>query len=139
MSGEFYEVLREAIPIIDAAIRRLISLNGTIHIIGDNAALVRELEDFCINVPVNDMQHGIHAFLENSCNEVFEQGFAISEFVLTRDMKDISGRAWQTRSKSSSGEPLKGSPSRVPVRRYTPHRVPGHVPSRRSGDTTSHI
>lgn len=91
VSGEFYEVLREAIPIIDSAIRRLISLNGTIKVIGDNAALVRELEDFCTSVPVNDMQHGIQAFLENSCNEVFEQGFAISEFVLTKDLKDIAG------------------------------------------------
>src|SRR5574337_1312634 len=54
ISGDFYEILREGIPIIDSAIRRLISLNGTIKIIGDNGALVRELEDFCLNVPVND-------------------------------------------------------------------------------------
>jgi hypothetical protein len=91
VSGEFYEVLREGIPIIDSAIRRLISLNGTIKIIGDNAALVDELEDFCRSVPVNDTQKGIHAFLENASNETFEQGFSISEFVPTSDMKDIAG------------------------------------------------
>ncbi|MBW2644614.1 MAG: hypothetical protein JRE23_00290 [Deltaproteobacteria bacterium] len=90
-SGEFYESLREGIPIIDAAIRRLISLNGTIKIIGDNAAIVKELEDFCLAVPVNDTQKGIHAFLENFSNETFEQGFSISEFVATKDLKDISG------------------------------------------------
>lgn len=90
-SGEFYESLREGIPIIDAAIRRLISLNGTIKIIGDNAAIVKELEDFCMAVPVNDTQKGIHAFLENFSNETFEQGFSISEFVATKDLKDISG------------------------------------------------
>lgn len=91
VSGDFYEVLREGIPIIDSAIRRLISLNGTIRVIGDNGPLVRELEDFCTNVPVNDMQKGIHAFLENASNETFEQGFALSEFILTKDMKDIAG------------------------------------------------
>lgn len=91
VSGDFYEKLREGIPIIDAGIRRLISLNGTIKIIGDNAACVRELEDFCLNVPVNDMQKGIHSFLENFSNEVFEQGFALSEFVATPDRKDIAG------------------------------------------------
>lgn len=91
VSGDFYEILREGIPIIDSAIRRLISLNGTIKIIGDNGALVRELEDFCLNVPVNDMQTGIHAFLENMSNETFEQGFAVAEFIATPDLKDIAG------------------------------------------------
>jgi len=91
VSGDFYEILREGIPIIDSAIRRLISLNGTIKIIGDNAAIVRALEDFCLHVPVNDKQKGIHAFLENASNETFEQGFALAEFVATKDMKDIAG------------------------------------------------
>ncbi len=89
VDGYFYEALREGIPIFDAAIRRLISLNGTIKIIGDNAPLVKELEDFCLNVPVNDMQKGIHAFKENSENEVFEQGFAISEFIANAARDDI--------------------------------------------------
>lgn len=91
VSGDFYEALREGIPVIDSAIRRLISLNGTIKIIGDNAALVQELEDFCLNVPVNDHQKGIHAFLENFSNEVFEQGFALPEFLATPALDDIAG------------------------------------------------
>lgn len=91
VSGDFYEALREGIPIIDAAIRRLISLNGTIKVIGTNGALVRELEEFCINVPVNDHQKGIHAFLENFSNEVFEQGFALPEFLATPGLDDIAG------------------------------------------------
>lgn len=90
ISGTFYEALREGIPVVDAAIRRLISLNGTIKVIGDNAAIVHELEDFCLNVPVNDTQKGIHAFLENAGNETFEQGFSMSEFIATKDMKDIA-------------------------------------------------
>ena len=89
VDGNFYEILREGIPIFDAAIRRLISLNGTIKIIGDNAALVSELEDFCLNVPVNDMQKGIVAFSQNAQNETFEQGFAIPEFIATKKRDDI--------------------------------------------------
>ncbi len=91
ISGDFYEVLREAIPFFDSAIRRLISLNGTLKIIGDKQALVKTLEDFCLNVPVNDMQKGMHAFRQNSWNETFEQGLAISEFVTTPDLSDIAG------------------------------------------------
>lgn len=85
----FYEVLREGIPLIDGAIGRLVSLNGTVKIIGDNMALVKELEDFCLNIPVNDMQKGIHAFHQNFANETFEQGFSISEFIATKDRKDM--------------------------------------------------
>jgi len=91
VSGEFYEFLREGIPIIDSAIGRLISLNGTVKIIGDKADIVKELEDFCLNVPVNDMQKGIHAFMQNASNETFEQGFALAEFITTKDLKDIAG------------------------------------------------
>jgi len=90
VSGDFYEAMREGIPVIDSAIRRLISLDGTIKIIGDNPALVKELEDFSLHVPVNDHQKGIHAFLENCSNEKFEQGFSLPEFVATKDMKDIA-------------------------------------------------
>lgn len=91
VSGEFYEALREGIPIIDSAIRRLISLNGTIKIIGARPDLVAALEDFNRSVPVNDTQTGIHSFLENASNETLEQGFSISEFVVTPDLKDIAG------------------------------------------------
>lgn len=90
VSGDFYEALREGIPVIDSAIRRLISLNGTIKVIGDNAAIVKELEDFCLNVPVNGHQKGIHAFLENFSNETFEQGFSLPEFIATPKLDDIA-------------------------------------------------
>jgi hypothetical protein len=85
----FYEILREGIPLIDGAIDLLISFNGTIKPIGDKMDLVKELEDFCLNVPVCDMQNGIHAFHQNFANETFEQGFSISEFISTKDRRDI--------------------------------------------------
>lgn len=90
VQGDFYEVLREKIPIFDAAINRLVSLNGTVEIIGDNGKLVSELEDIALNIPVNDHQKGINAFQACHSNEAFEQGFAYGEMIATRDLKDIS-------------------------------------------------
>jgi len=90
VQGDFYEVLREKIPIFDAAINRLVSLNGTVKIIGDNAKLVSELEDIALNIPVNDHQKGINAFQSCHSNEAFEQGFAYGEMIATRDLKDIA-------------------------------------------------
>lgn len=136
ISGEFYEALREGIPVIDGAIRRLISLNGTIKIIGDKGPLVSELEDFCLNVPVNGAadgihQTGIHAFLENFTNETFEQGFSLCEYIATPKLDDIAelrvadskdivfrrdptGRAeawYRYRNPVGISHPLYGSPS----------------------------
>ena len=90
VSGEFYEILREKIPIYDTAINKLVSMNGTLKIIGDNGPLVAELEDFLLNVPVNDHQKGLNAAQANASNEAFEQGFAYLEMIATSDLKDLA-------------------------------------------------
>ncbi|MGC2423179.1 MAG: hypothetical protein WA666_02360 [Nitrospirota bacterium] len=89
VSPEFYEVMREAIPVLGNAIRRLTALTGTLQVDGDNAKIVDELREFFTFVQVNDFQVGIQAFLDNWQNEVFEQGFAIAEKVWTKNRKDI--------------------------------------------------
>ncbi|MHB8173132.1 MAG: structural protein [Nitrospirota bacterium] len=89
VSPEFYEVMREAIPLLGGAIRRLSSLTGTLQVEGNNAKIVDELREFFTFVPVNDFQVGIQSFLDNWQNEVFEQGFAIAEKVWTKNRRDI--------------------------------------------------
>jgi hypothetical protein len=89
VSPEFYEVIRKAVPIIDAAIRRLSSLTGTLQVEGDNGKLVDELKDFFTYVPVNDFQTGIQAFLDGIQNETFEQGFGVGEYIFNKDRNDI--------------------------------------------------
>lgn len=134
VSGDFYEALREGIPIIDTAITRLISMNGTLKIIGDNAKIVAALEDFCLNVPVNDTQKGMQAFLQNFGGETFEQGFSISEFLVTPDMKDIAGlrvadskQIVYRRNKDNKAEPWYRYPGSQTVRSLS---VPGDLVNR---------
>lgn len=91
VDGLFYEFLREAIPIMDVAIWRLVSLDGTIVVEGEKSALVDELQDWFDNVPVNDLQAGIQAFHQNFSNETFEQGFSLSEFIPNKKRNDIIG------------------------------------------------
>jgi hypothetical protein len=86
---EFFEFLREAIPVIDAAHNRLVSLDGHLIVKGRNEALVTEIREWMENVPVNDLQKGIQAFHQNLSNEAFEQGFSISEFVTSQKRDDI--------------------------------------------------
>jgi len=86
---EFYEVLREAIPIIDAAIWKLVALDGHLVVKGRNEALVEEIKDWMENVQVNDLQKGLQAFHQNMTNEAFEQGFGLGEFITDRQRTDI--------------------------------------------------
>ena len=86
----FYEFLREALPIIDAAIRRLVSLDGHIVVKGNNDALVDEIQEWIYNVTVNDIQKGLQAFHQSLTNEAFEQGFALGEWVVNEERTDIT-------------------------------------------------
>ncbi|WP_167631574.1 hypothetical protein [Mariprofundus ferrooxydans] len=88
-----YEALREALPILDAAIDRLITIDGTPVIVGDNDALVNEISEWAANVEVNDADtmHGLPAFARQLRNETHEQGFSVGEYVQTsRDVPRLN-------------------------------------------------
>jgi SPP1 gp7 family putative phage head morphogenesis protein len=89
VESTFYEFLREAIPIIDAAIGRLTSLDGHIVVKGNNEALVEEIQEWFYNVPVNSVQKGVQAFHQSFTSEAFEQGFALGEFIANKKRTDI--------------------------------------------------
>ncbi len=91
VDGQFFEFLREAIPLMDAAIWRLVSLDGHIIVEGDKSGLVDEIQDWIDNVPVNDLQTGLQAYHQNFSNEAFEQGFSLGEFVASKRRDDIVG------------------------------------------------
>lgn len=87
----FYEFLREAIPIIDAAIQRSTELDGHLIVTGNSDALTKEIQEWMDNITVNDIQKGILAFDQNHTSEAHEQGFSISEFVTNKKRNDIVG------------------------------------------------
>lgn len=91
INGMFYEIMRESIPIIDAAINRLTNLDGYPKIEGDNGKLVAELEDFWYNVPVNDVETGIQALHRSFTSEAHEQGFSLFEEIYDKKRTDIIG------------------------------------------------
>ena len=85
-----YEAMREAIPVVDVAILRLVTLDGLVKFDGANKGLVHEIEDWAGAVKVNDMQTGLQAFINNYSNETYEQGFSISEFVASQGLDDVA-------------------------------------------------
>ncbi|WP_305046345.1 hypothetical protein [Geoalkalibacter sp.] len=91
VEATFFEFMRESIPIVDAAINRLVQLDGHIEVKGHNDTLVDEIQDWLYNVPVNDLQRGVQAFHQGMGNEAFEQGFVLGEFIADKSRRDIVG------------------------------------------------
>lgn len=91
VSPALYEALREALPILDGAIGALVTLDGIIRVRGDNDKIVGEIEDWMLNVPVNDAEKSLQAVYESQGNERYEQGFGIAEWVTDRKGTDIVG------------------------------------------------
>lgn len=85
----FYEAIREAVPLIDAGINILCTLDGVLDIETESTAQEMELREFLEGVKVNDLQEGMQALYTGSSNEMYEQGHAIAEIVLTKNKKDI--------------------------------------------------
>ena len=76
-----YKSLREAIPIIDAAIFKLIRLIGTFEVECDSRAATEQLAGFLRSVPVSGTQTGINAFLSTFLEQLLTYGTAVGEMV----------------------------------------------------------
>ena len=74
VQNSLYRELREAIPIIDAAIYKIIRLTGGFHIDCENKRCERELRRFLSEVKVGSGQQGIDFFM----SVYFEQLLTIS-------------------------------------------------------------
>ncbi len=83
VNPHLYEALREAIPVLDGAINRLVTVDGIIRVRGANDALVQEIErELLAAIPVNDCETGLQAFFASQGNEVYEQGLSVGEMVM---------------------------------------------------------
>lgn len=91
-NGEFalYRAIREAVPIVDAAILKLIRLAGGVSVQCADRSAQRALEEFLQVVPVGRGQVGLQSFLDCYLDSVLTCGRAIGEIVPTRDGREIA-------------------------------------------------
>lgn len=76
-----YKSLREAIPIIDAAIHKIVRLMGTFEVKCENRQAEKQLADFLKNVDVGGTRQGIDAFLATFLEQLLTYGTAVGEMV----------------------------------------------------------
>jgi hypothetical protein len=82
-SGEFklYQTLRESVPIIDAAICKIVRLVGGFKVISEDANLQKELNHFLANVQVNSCEHGLESFIGSFLEQLLTHGTAVGEMI----------------------------------------------------------
>ena len=76
-----YYTLREAIPVIDAAILKIVRLTGGFEIKCSDKAAQNAIDDFVRNVPVGGNRQGLSAFTDSYLEQLLTCGTAIGEIV----------------------------------------------------------
>jgi len=87
---ELYRSIREAVPILDAALWKIVRLTGGVKVICEDARGQEELERFLRRVNVGRGQRGIEAFLDRYVDGMLTCGRAVGEIVLSGDRRDIA-------------------------------------------------
>lgn len=87
---ELYRAIREAVPVVDAAICKLVRLCGGVRVTCRDPAAQEELERFLRTVSVGRGQRGIQAFLDQYLDSLLVCGRAVGEMVPRRDGRDIA-------------------------------------------------
>lgn len=88
---ELYDRLRNAVPIIDAALMKIIRLTGGFKVVCSDERLQPELDYFLENVPVGLSGKSINAFVDNFLDSILTYGSAVGEIVPDSSGKSVAG------------------------------------------------
>lgn len=79
--GDLYRALREAIPVIDAGIYKLIRLTGGFQAVCADKRFQPILDDFCQNVPADSGSVSLQGFIDCFFEQLLTYGTAVAEMV----------------------------------------------------------
>ena len=79
--ARLYRAVREAVPVVDAAIYKLIRMTGGVTVSCEDKAAERELGEFLRTVPAGRGQFGLNAFLDCYLDSLLTCGRAVGEIV----------------------------------------------------------
>ena len=88
---ELYDRLRCAVPIIDAAIMKIIRLTGGFRVLCSDEAYQQELDSFLENVPVGLTGRSVGCFADNFLDSLLTYGSAVGEIVTDTEQQRIAG------------------------------------------------
>lgn len=82
---KLYYALREAVPVIDAAVFKLVRLTGGFSVECDSAAAQAAVDEFIQSVPVGGNRQGLSAFVSSYFEQLLTCGTALGEIVTDTD------------------------------------------------------
>lgn len=85
-----YSTIKEAIPVIDAAISKLVRLIGTFKIECEDKDIEFEINKFLQNVKVGSCSTGIDSFIFVHLNQLLTYGTAVGEIIPNSKLNDIA-------------------------------------------------
>lgn len=85
-----YDSIREGIPIVDAAVSKLVNLAGGVKVTCDDPAAQEGMDEFLKGVPVGDCMNGIEAFISQYLDGLLMYGTAVAEMVPSADVGTLS-------------------------------------------------
>jgi len=85
-----YRAVREAVPVVDAAIYKLIRMTGGLTVSCKDPAAERELGTFLRTVPTGRGQFGMNAFVDCYLDSLLTCGKAVGEIVPAQGNRDIA-------------------------------------------------
>lgn len=87
---ELYSSLREAVPIIDAAIGKIVRLLGNFKVTVHDKRAQSIVDDFINNVTISGSSRGLYGFICTYIDELLTYGEAVGEMVLSNDGEQVS-------------------------------------------------
>ncbi len=81
-SPDLYKMLREAIPVIDTAIHKIVRLTGGFTVIANNGKNQAQLEEFLHSINVGGSGNGLQQFVDIYFEQLLTYGTAAGEIVM---------------------------------------------------------
>ena len=88
---ELYDKLRFTVPVIDAAIIKIIRLTGGFRVISSDEKFQDRLDDFINNVPVGLTGKSLYTFIDNYLDSIITYGNAVGEIIINKNTGMIDG------------------------------------------------
>lgn len=88
---ELYDKLRVTVPVIDAAIIKIIRLTGGFSVISSDEKFQDRLDDFINNVPVGLTGKSLYTFIDNYLDSIITYGNAAGEIIINKNTGMIDG------------------------------------------------
>ncbi|MBQ8011752.1 MAG: phage portal protein, partial [Oscillospiraceae bacterium] len=88
---ELFDKVRRTVPLVDAAISKLVRLIGSFHVECADASMQAQLDRFLNEVPVGLTGHSVYSFMDSYLDSLLVYGNAVGEIVLDREGRYAAG------------------------------------------------